>query len=162
MAISGTMDDGRTGNEWEGDEAGLEDIVDWWNGFGFQGYGKMERRAMRPGPTPKHRTNQRRSPIACPVPIRTLKPLPALREAMIGREQARMDTDTTPSAGLAGTKQRRVSLAESLPPSPMLDLVLPSPSQDDEVIPMGFNLGHDLGDFLNWEAHHVQTLFIDD
>ncbi len=162
MAISGTMDDGRTGNEWEGDEAGLEDIVDWWKGFGFQGYGKMERFTVRPGTKPIRRTNKGRSQIACPVPVRTLKPLPALREAMIGREKARIDTNTMASEGLAGTKQGRVSLAESLPPSPMLDLVLRNPSRDDEVIPMGFNLGHDLGDFLNWETHHVQTLFIDD
>lgn len=59
---------------------------------------------------------------------------------------------------------RRPSLAESLlslPPSPMLDLVVSNQSgKDEEVpIPMGFNLGHDLGDFLNWEAKHVQSMY---
>ncbi|KAH9209678.1 hypothetical protein DL95DRAFT_476563 [Leptodontidium sp. 2 PMI_412] len=59
---------------------------------------------------------------------------------------------------------RRPSLAESLlslPPSPMLDLVVSTEAgKDEEVsIPMGFNLGHDLGDFLNWEARHVQSLY---
>ena len=43
----------------------------------------------------------------------------------------------------------------------MLDLVVLSQSgKDEEVpIPMGFNLGHDLGDFLNWEARHVQSVY---
>lgn len=52
----------------------------------------------------------------------------------------------------------RHSLA-SLPQSPMLDLrVISDPEGDDvdvEVVPMGYNLGHDLGDFLKWEAEHV-------
>ncbi|KAI0198351.1 hypothetical protein F4808DRAFT_452016 [Astrocystis sublimbata] len=45
----------------------------------------------------------------------------------------------------------------SLPPSPMLDLrVIRSDSGDDlDVVPMGYNLGHDLGDFLKWEAQHA-------
>lgn len=45
----------------------------------------------------------------------------------------------------------------SLPPSPMLDLrVIRSANGDDlDVVPMGYNLGHDLGDFLKWEAEHA-------
>ncbi|KAK0118034.1 hypothetical protein ONS95_012344 [Cadophora gregata] len=59
---------------------------------------------------------------------------------------------------------RRPSLAESLlslPPSPMQNLVVSNtPGKDDDMpIPMGFNLGHDLGDFLSWEARHVQNLY---
>ncbi|CZR55100.1 uncharacterized protein PAC_04986 [Phialocephala subalpina] len=50
---------------------------------------------------------------------------------------------------------RRPSLAESLPPSPMLDFGIVSPMKDGEIIPMGFNLGHDLGDFLRWESSYV-------
>jgi len=44
----------------------------------------------------------------------------------------------------------------SLPPSPMLDLRVRSEDGDDfDVVPMGYNLGHDLGDFLKWEAEHA-------
>ncbi|KAI2602263.1 hypothetical protein GGR54DRAFT_634131 [Hypoxylon sp. NC1633] len=45
----------------------------------------------------------------------------------------------------------------SLPQSPMLDLrVIRTPEGDDmDVVPMGYNLGHDLGDFLKWEAEHA-------
>ncbi|CZT09723.1 uncharacterized protein RAG0_14392 [Rhynchosporium agropyri] len=64
------------------------------------------------------------------------------------------------------TSPRRPSSAESvlsLPPSSMLDLVVSRKLGDgDEVsIPMGFNLGHDLGDFLNWETSHVQSLYLE-
>ncbi|KAI0473813.1 hypothetical protein GGR56DRAFT_649140 [Xylariaceae sp. FL0804] len=46
----------------------------------------------------------------------------------------------------------------SLPQSPMLDLRVirgEKGGDDVDVIPMGYNLGHDLGDFLRWEAEHA-------
>ncbi|KAI1172490.1 hypothetical protein F4777DRAFT_561478 [Nemania sp. FL0916] len=51
----------------------------------------------------------------------------------------------------------RQSIISSLPPSPMLDLrIIRSDNGDDmDVVPMGYNLGHDLGDFLKWEAEHA-------
>jgi hypothetical protein len=54
---------------------------------------------------------------------------------------------------------RSSSSGSSLPPSPMLKLVA-SPVMD-EMIPMGYNLGHDLGDFLNWETYHVTNTYSD-
>ncbi|KAL0935210.1 uncharacterized protein CTRU02_209801 [Colletotrichum truncatum] len=45
---------------------------------------------------------------------------------------------------------------ESLPPSPMMELVtIRAANGESEVVPMGYNLGHDLGDFLRWEAENV-------
>ncbi len=45
---------------------------------------------------------------------------------------------------------------ESLPQSPMLDLVVSRGADGGEyIVPMGYNLGHDLGDFLRWEAENV-------
>ncbi|TVY84959.1 hypothetical protein LSUE1_G002717 [Lachnellula suecica] len=45
MAISGTMDDMGTthdaDDEWEADEAEIDDIMRWWDGFGFHGFGRM-------------------------------------------------------------------------------------------------------------------------
>lgn len=53
------------------------------------------------------------------------------------------------------------SIASSLssPMSPMMSIDVPmddkkGPSKTD-IIPMGYNLDHDLGDFLKWEAKHV-------
>lgn len=46
----------------------------------------------------------------------------------------------------------------SLPQSPMLDIqVIRSDNGDVDYVPMGYNLGHDLGDFLRWEAEHVYS-----
>lgn len=65
------------------------------------------------------------------------------------------------SAWAKDSEQKQVVVkrhsANSLPPSPMLDLrVIRSDNGDDlDVVPMGYNLGHDLGDFLKWEAEHA-------
>lgn len=51
------------------------------------------------------------------------------------------------------------SSIESLPPSPMMPLVVHMSDGEKydtmETVPMGYNLGHDLGDFLRWEAENV-------
>jgi hypothetical protein len=52
----------------------------------------------------------------------------------------------------------RVGSLGSLPPSPMLDLqVITSDNGDVDYVPMGYNLSHDLGDFLSWEAENVYS-----
>ncbi|KAK8104275.1 uncharacterized protein PG998_011308 [Apiospora kogelbergensis] len=54
-------------------------------------------------------------------------------------------------------KPERESLL-SLPQSPMLDFTLvTSDNGDVDFVPMGYNLGHDLGDFLKWEAENVYS-----
>ncbi|KAK7962712.1 uncharacterized protein PG986_003537 [Apiospora aurea] len=56
-----------------------------------------------------------------------------------------------------GGKPARESLL-SMPQSPMLDFTLvTSDNGDVDFVPMGYNLGHDLGDFLKWEAEHVYS-----
>lgn len=45
---------------------------------------------------------------------------------------------------------------DSLPQSPMLNLEFMEDVKGEEyVVPMGYNLSHDLGDFLAWEAQNV-------
>lgn len=57
--------------------------------------------------------------------------------------------------GEPGSGSVRASVA-SLPQSPMLDLRMTTAVDGSkEFVPMGYNLGHDLGDFLKWEAEHV-------
>jgi hypothetical protein len=61
-------------------------------------------------------------------------------------------------AGLAIDSKRRPSVdsIQSLPQSPMMDLVVSHDVEGNEyMVPMGFNLSHDLGDFLTWHAEHV-------
>ncbi|KAL1841575.1 hypothetical protein VTJ49DRAFT_6885 [Mycothermus thermophilus] len=52
------------------------------------------------------------------------------------------------------------SSVQSLPQSPMMDLVVSHDVEGNEyMVPMGFNLSHDLGDFLTWSAEYVQGGF---
>lgn len=58
-------------------------------------------------------------------------------------------------AGAAARRTTRQSV-DSLPQSPMLDLVMTTAVDGSkEFVPMGYNLGHDLGDFLKWETENV-------
>ncbi|KAK3943749.1 hypothetical protein QBC46DRAFT_306949 [Diplogelasinospora grovesii] len=66
-----------------------------------------------------------------------------------GKNHAGLEIDPT-------LRRPSVDSVNSLPQSPMLDLVVSRDVDGNEyVVPMGFNLGHDLGDFLKWEAEHV-------
>ncbi|KAK0745800.1 hypothetical protein B0T18DRAFT_390364 [Schizothecium vesticola] len=63
-------------------------------------------------------------------------------------------TATTSPAAAGGSSSLWRTSAASLPQSPMLDIVVGQDAGGNEYVvpPMGFNLGHDLGDFLKWEA----------
>jgi hypothetical protein len=61
------------------------------------------------------------------------------------------------TSGLTDGLLGRESLL-SMPQSPMMDVqVVQSDSGDVDYVPMGYNLSHDLGDFLTWEAEHVYS-----
>lgn len=48
---------------------------------------------------------------------------------------------------------------ESMPQSPMAELVMTCAADGTEyAVPMGYNLGHDLGEFLRWESEHVSSM----
>jgi hypothetical protein len=58
------------------------------------------------------------------------------------------------------TRRTRSPSMDSLPQSPMMDLVVSHDVEGNEyMVPMGFNLSHDLGDFLTWHAEHVSGMF---
>ncbi|KAL2125427.1 hypothetical protein VTJ04DRAFT_1792 [Mycothermus thermophilus] len=58
------------------------------------------------------------------------------------------------------TRRTRSPSMDSLPQSPMMDLVVSHDVEGNEyMVPMGFNLSHDLGDFLTWHAEHVSGVF---
>lgn len=55
----------------------------------------------------------------------------------------------------SGGKSIRASI-DSLPQSPMLELrMMTGVDGNKEFVSMGYNLNHDLGDFLKWESEHV-------
>lgn len=56
--------------------------------------------------------------------------------------------------GSAGRSMR--ASVDSLPQSPMLELrMMTGVDGNKEFVSMGYNLNHDLGDFLKWESEHV-------
>jgi hypothetical protein len=62
------------------------------------------------------------------------------------------------SGSTASGRRPSTGSVHSLPQSPMLDLVVSRDADGNEyVVPMGYNLGHDLGDFLRWETENVHA-----
>lgn len=57
----------------------------------------------------------------------------------------------------SGGRSVRASI-DSLPQSPMLELrMMTGVDGNREFVSMGYNLNHDLGDFLKWESEHVHA-----
>ena len=165
MAILGTMDadggDQRDDWEWEADERELDEIMAWWKGFGFEGFGSLQR-----PPSSSMRSHdgdlegdrqQNSSSLGTKAGQSKYCTQPSAVISTLSHEQwmsGAMMRNSSPRTGGS-----RGSLVDSLPPSPMLDFVACNSLRDEDMqIPMGFNLGHDLGDFLSWETNHVQTL----
>ena len=147
MAISGMMEeisiDERNEIEWAADEMEVDAVLDWWTGYEFAGYGQMvqddsldEQKAADAMAT---KTHKRKS------------------EYTGGTDKVWVEGEMQ-GESLKWTKRNN---AESLPPNPMLDFVpISLTGKEEEIVPMGFNLGHDLGDFLNWELNYVHKLYV--
>jgi len=162
MAISGGAGDFLMGGEdvessfkmMQDMEDEINDILEWWDSFGFsdknKGCGKIVREETKQRqPEKKVLTRLKREHIA---------ELPAAMN--IGKAKE-LGVSTPRSLGTIEAKPRPESGYESdysLPDSPMDEI---SPEQTDNggsAVLMGFNLGHDLPDFLKWEAEHVEGL----
>ncbi|KAF4621500.1 hypothetical protein G7Y89_g14574 [Cudoniella acicularis] len=146
MAIQGTIDDEINADynpeeeEWEARER--EDVREWWSSLGFEDrdLGHLIREVVDTGMKPQ-------------VPERNI----SARKV----ESEERDCETI-MQGLEIYSHHLTSPVrgvnrQSMPLSPLVDLG--KVKTEEEIIPMGFNLGHDLGDFLNWEAKNVLTLF---
>lgn len=139
MAISGTMhdydDNGDDAKENPG-ELDVDDIIAWFETFGFDSAGRLIRE-------------------------RSMRDLP----------MAYLNDSCNPETPyFDGSDEQKVAVEDESAKDPKRDqrdtvfaLSVPILSEDelDEVIPMGFNLKHDLGAFLNWEAQHMQIIFDD-
>ncbi|KUJ24237.1 uncharacterized protein LY89DRAFT_15720 [Mollisia scopiformis] len=192
MAISGNMDeyshDVRSDSEWELDEVEHDEIEAWWNSLGLELGGLqsslpmdvksavVEIRKSKPLPIRNDLREKRADGIYKAAEEQLIKTWRAeIDTNKIVEEVPREEVDTNkfvinerPRAAAPRLmpppviEVRRPSVAESMPDSPMLDLGRVSPLKDGDIIPMGFNLGHDLGDFLQWETNHVQMFMGDE
>ena len=159
-------------NEWEAHEAELDDIMNWWAGFGFQGFGRLAQDApARARVKNERRTRKTRVPKISK--LATTKKIVVEPEAESNRDDGSESTyvgNADLGTAMDGLEldMRAVKIEdtekpqegiESLPSSLMVDPDPPGNKRNEEItVPMRSNLGHDLGDFLKWETAHVQSM----
>ena len=159
----------------EADE--VDDLCDWFDSFGFEGHGRListERPISTPSPTISTPVTSRASDQSLPIPVEHEHPdgfwnqgtfdagrfynaqsFGVRRWAVEGHPK-RYEKSLSTAGSRAGRRTSMDSVL-SLPQSPMPDLGGGHEGSEAavEVVPMGYNLGHDLGDFLKWETEHV-------
>ncbi|RYO98140.1 hypothetical protein DL764_007185 [Monosporascus ibericus] len=161
----------------------IEELVEWWESWGFGDVGGLvgeEPEASSPTSTVSadefsdisYNDIQEDNPYSAHHRWQTLRQqaaaqglgLPGPKPSSLDQYQAPSSriyagAGPVPPLAVADRQPRKWAHRESiasLPQSPMLDLrVIRSDNDDVDVVPMGYNLGHDLGDFLRWEAEHV-------
>lgn len=136
----------------------IDDIAEWWEGLGMS-MGALETeedsKAMRKGRLKiKIQAEAAKKPSQSPRIKNTVTSLPTNAEVA---EERCPRIGPRHSIALLRTKRRRSPEADnvSLPPSPMEDFSPGAILHSSPVVPMGFNLGHDLKDFLSWENECV-------
>lgn len=154
------LDSGKFENETQQQETDqdIEDILDWWLGFGFAGRDKGIGRVMSAPPKPK---KQKKKKSSRPRPDTQLQ-LAELPGSSVLRAK-----ETDRWSGISNVSSRPFSFCSekeicvtnrgsgyesdhSLPDSPMEE-ISPEALEQGKAVPMGSNLGHDLPDFLRWE-----------
>ncbi|KAH6900489.1 hypothetical protein B0T10DRAFT_30223 [Thelonectria olida] len=153
---------------WEEDIKQVSDITAWFDSFGFESCGKLVpedvpalssaesfRSTVSLSPSTVDMDTELPIPVASEYPSGFWNsPLP---NASLDREKFFSNQGLKRWAGEGHPKPyiQRNSI-DSGPPSPMLPLVIRAGGlEGDDPVPMGYNLHHDLGEFLRWEAENV-------
>lgn len=155
------------------DEDGLDDLSAWFDEFGFETAGSLVSAGTTPMGSPRSHPRSESGEYSSasssatdpdldlPIPVAHEFPHGFWNEGSVdssrfatGDGQCKIKRWT-----LEGPPKRPVNNRDStggLPQSPMMDLIFVGQVDESELVPMGYNLGHDLGDFLRWEN---QVLF---
>ncbi|KAF9773670.1 hypothetical protein IL306_008471 [Fusarium sp. DS 682] len=182
MAILGGAGDFLQDMSSEEDAKQVEEITSWFDTFGFETYG-----VLIPGEVPEpepvavsgseHTPSMRSSAqstlsstpstvdtdIDLPIPVGAEFPSGFWNAPAPGQnlDKAKFYNSTGLKRWVGEGRPKRPSShssEESLPPSPMMPLVVHMGDGEADIpdtVPMGYNLGHDLPDFLKWEAENV-------
>ncbi|KAL7620371.1 hypothetical protein AAE478_009366 [Parahypoxylon ruwenzoriense] len=151
----------------------VEEIGEWWDTWNFNGPGELVTHELE-APSPTSTTSgedysdvsygeiEKDNPYSLHHQWQRFRRRVAAETRQLERDMSGLQLDTSKLRGdeQADRNSKEYDYRESyasLPQSPMLDLrVIRSEDGDDvDVVPMGYNLGHDLGDFLKWEAEHA-------
>lgn len=178
MAILGGAGDLLIDNDvtlYRQEEEEIADLAEWWDSFHFESTGDLVTRNCG-APSPTSTLSGDEIPDLPPYSEidheRPKNPHQRWQEAQRKTRASGLQLDissryfangqnTMSDTWRQDSEEKQVVVdrqsLNSLPPSPMLDLrVIRSDNGDDlDVVPMGYNLGHDLGDFLKWEAQHA-------
>ncbi|EFQ25419.1 uncharacterized protein GLRG_00563 [Colletotrichum graminicola M1.001] len=146
------------------------DLASWFHGFCFDSPGTLitsDKRARSPKESLAVPAMLSPSPFPRPTADSEL-PIPVGSEYPTGFwNESAVSVSKIPKSGRGirrwttegHLKRFNRESVGSLPPSPMMDLVVMRDSGGElEVVPMGYNLRHDLEDFLKWEAENVCVL----
>ncbi|KAM9873764.1 hypothetical protein VDGL01_12158 [Verticillium dahliae] len=160
------------------DDDELEDITTWFDDFGFKSEGRLvrARRSVPPGRLGTTHS-RRRSDAASSNSAITADSDTDFRGLLMGAcihdhgDGAANQWSSTPSrnqndcshmAISARCPQRTAELSGdgrdgmwSPPQSPMMDLSFVGEAGIEDIIPMGYNIGHDLTDFLEWASGYA-------
>jgi len=176
MAIGGGAGDIFSGSSdftRRADDEGLDDLVSWFDEFGFESAGALQ---VAPS-TPVGSTRRKRSrgesgefssasssatdpDMELPIPVAQEFPHGFWNDGSVDTSKFTKDDGQCRIKRwtLDGPPKKRAGNRDStgsLPQSPMMQLVFVGQGDDGEFVPMGYNLGHDLGDFLKWETQHA-------
>lgn len=171
MAILGAGEFFDERSEKYSEKAEIEELREWFDEFGFENHGRLvteEEGVGEPEPSP---STAAFSPALSASSCYSDEDLPIPLEA---ESTAGFWVGQRPLGGCGlrrwsvegHPKKHRRPSEDSLPQSPMMPLDvkrgqdgLPGVVIDrEDVVPMGYNLGHDLGDFLRWEAENVYAV----
>ncbi|KAK3397460.1 hypothetical protein B0T20DRAFT_221099 [Sordaria brevicollis] len=123
--------------------------------FAFQQHEHPNQTAIPTTPQPRNQQPNITKQTAKKIP----QAIDAARARHFGQQTLQQQQQQQQGQGQGLHRHRRTDSQESiksLPQSPALNMVVSRDVNGQEyVIPMGFNLDHDLGDFLKWEAEHV-------
>jgi hypothetical protein len=130
-------------------EREIQDLESWWSGFGLElgTFRTMdEEKTRRCGNGFEKGGSEKAGGIEADVELVTHQPshMASLWTTMITKDMAVLHNQVL-------LTDRNCREIRSLPPSPMQEFNLST-----EIVPMGFNLSHDIGDFLTWKAAHVR------
>ncbi|KAK7985407.1 hypothetical protein PG996_005353 [Apiospora saccharicola] len=160
----------------------LDELMDWWDEWHFENTGGLVREELesrsptstesgedysdfsysdieRDNPySPHHRWQRTMQKVAAEGrPLELSMPPRATSHGFWDEDEKLYNGGGIQRWTTEGGKPERESLL-SMPQSPMLDFtVVTSDNGDVDFVPMGYNLGHDLGDFLRWEAENVYS-----
>jgi hypothetical protein len=140
----------------EEDDKMAEDLTDWFGGFGFESLG-----GLVVAEQPVSSRSSSRSTMSSIQSTDQDLPIPLSTERPTGLDEAGYDSSKFFRGSVGGPKpwmtesdSPQRGKAETPPITPLMPHVAGSDDEPGEV-PMGYNLNHDLGDFLRWEAAHM-------